>query len=208
MSARKITTWHKAGLIDAGARDRLLAHEATHARPLALRAVFGIGALAIGLVSVVAANWEDIPAQVRLGIHLALIAVALAALFWGDAPPAALCLQGKAPVVTRAIAITAMAACANPLRADTANVYGGDALARGRLYVGQGRALALEQSLAQRDQRGIVQVRQRKDGSFTPISIRFRPLTPAEIAERDAQDTAPVMPPAIMLPETGASHRP
>jgi uncharacterized membrane protein len=83
MSARKIATWHEAGLIDAATRDRLLAYETAHARPLALWAVFGIGALAIGLglVSVIAANWEDIPGQLRLGVHLALIAGALAALF-------------------------------------------------------------------------------------------------------------------------------
>lgn len=83
MSARKIAAWHEAGLIDAATRDRLLAHEAVHARPLALWAVFGIGALAIGLglVSVIAANWEDIPGLVRLGVHLVLIVAALAALF-------------------------------------------------------------------------------------------------------------------------------
>ena len=81
MSARKIATWHDAGLIDAATRDRLLAYEAAHARPLALWAVFGIGALAIGLglASVIAANWEDIPGQLRLGVHLALIAGALGA---------------------------------------------------------------------------------------------------------------------------------
>ncbi|MBU2589021.1 MAG: DUF2157 domain-containing protein [Alphaproteobacteria bacterium] len=83
MSARKIALWHTAGLIDADTRDRLLAYESAHARPLALWAVFGIGALAIalGLVSVVAANWEDIPGLVRLGAHLGLIIAALAALF-------------------------------------------------------------------------------------------------------------------------------
>ncbi len=83
MSARKIATWHEAGLIDTGTRDRLLAYEAAHARPLALWAVFGIGALAIGLglVSVIAANWEEIPGQLRLSVHLALIAAALAVLF-------------------------------------------------------------------------------------------------------------------------------
>jgi uncharacterized membrane protein len=86
MSARKIAQWHDAGLIDAATRDRLLAHEAAHARPLVLWAVWGIGALAIGLgfVSVVAANWEEIPGLVRLGVHLALIAGLLAALFWRE----------------------------------------------------------------------------------------------------------------------------
>jgi uncharacterized membrane protein len=83
VSIRKITHWHDAGLIDAATRDRLLAYEAAHARPLALWAVFGIGALAIGLglVSVIASNWEAIPGMVRLGVHLALTASALAALF-------------------------------------------------------------------------------------------------------------------------------
>lgn len=76
MSARKIAQWHDAGVIDAATRDRLLAYEADHARPLLLWAVWGIGALAIGLgfVSVVAANWEDIPGLVRLAVHLTLIA--------------------------------------------------------------------------------------------------------------------------------------
>jgi len=89
MSARKIAIWHQAGLIDADTRDRLLAFEAAHARPLALWAVFGIGALAIGLglVSVVAANWQDIPAQLRLAVHLALIAGMLAALLLREANP-------------------------------------------------------------------------------------------------------------------------
>lgn len=86
MGTRKIEAWHKAGVIDAATRDRLIAHEAAHARPIALWAVFGIGALAIGLglVSVVAANWEDIPGGLRLGVHLTLIAAGLAAL---AAPP-------------------------------------------------------------------------------------------------------------------------
>lgn len=83
MSGRKIVAWHHAGLIDADTRDRLLAYEAEHARPLALWAVFGIGALAIGLglVSVIAANWEEIPGQVRLGVHLTLIAGMMGGLF-------------------------------------------------------------------------------------------------------------------------------
>lgn len=83
MSARKIAEWHDAGLIDAATRDRLIAHEAAHARPLVLWAVYGIGALAIGLglVSVVASNWEDIPGLLRLSVHLALIAGLLGVLF-------------------------------------------------------------------------------------------------------------------------------
>lgn len=75
MGVRKLNGWIEAGLIDAATADRIRAHEAEHARPLALWAAFGIGALAIGLgvISVIAANWEDVPGQVRLAIHLALI---------------------------------------------------------------------------------------------------------------------------------------
>lgn len=91
MSARKIAEWHAAGLIDATTRDRIAAYEEEHARPLLLWAVWGIGALAIGLgvVSVVAANWEDIPGLVRLAVHLALIAGLLALLFFREAALAA-----------------------------------------------------------------------------------------------------------------------
>lgn len=83
MSARKIAEWHAEGLIDAATRDRLTAYEADHARPLLLWAVWGIGALAIGLgvVSVVAANWEEIPGLLRLSVHFAALAGLLAALF-------------------------------------------------------------------------------------------------------------------------------
>ncbi len=81
MSARKIERWHAAGVIDAATRSRLLTYEADNSRPLALWAVVGIGALAIGLgiVSVVAANWDAVPGTVRLALHLVLVAC-LAAL--------------------------------------------------------------------------------------------------------------------------------
>ncbi|MEM7688647.1 MAG: DUF2157 domain-containing protein [Pseudomonadota bacterium] len=83
MSARKIEIWHSAGLIDADTRAALLAFEEEHSRPLALWAVFGIGALAIGLglISVVAANWEEVPGQVRLGLHLMVLGGVLGAVF-------------------------------------------------------------------------------------------------------------------------------
>ena len=82
MSGRKIEAWHQAGVIDEATRDRLLAYEDEHKRPLALWAVFGVGALAIGLglISLIAANWEDVPGQVRLALHLILIAASLGAL--------------------------------------------------------------------------------------------------------------------------------
>jgi len=119
------------------------------------------------------------------------------------AQPGALCLDGKAPNVERVTERQPGQACPHALNADGGGVYGPNALMNGRLYLGQARAEALQERLRNRDQRGIVTIRQRDDGSFTPLSIRFRPLTPAEIAERDAQepraeDLRP--PPPVMSP--------
>ena len=83
MIDRKLAAWQHAGLIDAQAAAAIRAYEEEHARPLALWAVVGIGALAIGLglISVVAANWHAIPGLLRLTVHFALIG-ALAGLLW------------------------------------------------------------------------------------------------------------------------------
>lgn len=107
-----------------------------------------------------------------------------------DVPPQLLCLEGTAPQLTQVIAYpdaSAAGPCAHPVRADATGVYGWEGLTRGRLYLDQDRAMAMQQELQDRDQRGIVTIRQREDGSFTAIAIRFRPLTPEERAARDAQ---------------------
>jgi hypothetical protein len=123
-----------------------------------------------------------------------------------DAPPEMLCLEGDAPNLAR-VTVKSDGPCANSVRADATGVYGWEALTRGRLYLGQDRAMALQQELQDRGSRGIVTIRQREDGSFTPISIRFRPLTRAEQAEREGQGAASnVMPP--MLAEPSENSRP
>jgi uncharacterized membrane protein len=84
MNERRINAWLEAGIIDQKAAEGIRAYEAAHSRPIALWAVVGLAALAIGLglVSVVAANWDAIPGQVRLGLHLALLAAGAAWLWW------------------------------------------------------------------------------------------------------------------------------
>ena len=83
MSDAKLDAWREAGLIDAETAARIRAWEAEHTRPLGLWAAIGIAALAIGLglMSLVAANWEAIPGGLRLAIHFALL-LAGAALLW------------------------------------------------------------------------------------------------------------------------------
>lgn len=126
----------------------------------------------------------------------------------GDGSLKALCLEGTAPRVTVARVMFGGETCAHPIRADATGVYGSEALMQGRLYLGQERARQLDDQLRNRDQRGIVTIRQRGDGSFTPISIRFRPLTPAEQAERDGRDAANADPVDISLPEPSGNPPP
>lgn len=66
--------WRDAGLIDDSAVARISAWEAQHRRPIWLWALSGMGALAIGLgvVAVVAANWQEIPAAAKLAGDLLL----------------------------------------------------------------------------------------------------------------------------------------
>jgi uncharacterized membrane protein len=70
----KLGQWQDAGLIDAPTRERIAAFEASRRRPIMLYALGGLGALTlgIGIVSVVASNWDAIDKRVKLGADLAL----------------------------------------------------------------------------------------------------------------------------------------
>src|SRR3546814_6243175 len=72
MSMRKLDAWRDAGLIDEATAQRIRAFEAEHARPLALWAALGIGALAIGLgiISVIAARSEEHTSDPVTNAHL------------------------------------------------------------------------------------------------------------------------------------------
>lgn len=80
---RKLRTWQDAGLIDAPTVERLTAFERKTARPIFVYAISGLGALTvgIGLISLVAANWGEIPRAVKL----AAAVLALAGLCFGVA---------------------------------------------------------------------------------------------------------------------------
>ncbi|MFN3370871.1 MAG: DUF2157 domain-containing protein [Sphingomonadaceae bacterium] len=84
---RRLATWVEAGLIDSATAERIRTHESAHARPVLALAVAGLGlfALALGLMLIVAANWDRIAAPVKLGAHLALLAAALATAWWARA---------------------------------------------------------------------------------------------------------------------------
>lgn len=79
----KLQKWQEAGLIDAATRTRIESFEAAHHRPIVLYALGGLGALTlgIGIVSVVAANWEAITKVQKLGLDLTLGAALAAGLY-------------------------------------------------------------------------------------------------------------------------------
>ena len=72
---RKLAQWREAGLLDEAAAARIAEFEHRSHRPVLLYALGGLGALTvgIGIVSIVAANWEAISRQSKLGIDLASV---------------------------------------------------------------------------------------------------------------------------------------
>ncbi|WP_375427019.1 DUF2157 domain-containing protein [uncultured Sphingomonas sp.] len=76
--ATKLDEWQAAGLIDGAAASAIRSHEDGAHRPIALFAVAGLGllALALGILSLVAANWDELPAGLKLSVHIALTAIA------------------------------------------------------------------------------------------------------------------------------------
>jgi len=75
--------WQAAGLIDGDTAARIVAWEAAHRRPVFLWAVTGMGALALslGIMAIVGANWEDIPAWLKLAVDLGLTAACAVVVF-------------------------------------------------------------------------------------------------------------------------------
>jgi uncharacterized membrane protein len=74
--SRKVAEWRTVGLIDALTADRILAHEAARSRPVAAWALASLGALTvgIGIISVIAANWDGIADSVKLAVDVAIAA--------------------------------------------------------------------------------------------------------------------------------------
>ncbi len=79
----KIDAWLAAEIIDDDTAARIRGFEDAPKRPLMLWAIIGIGALTIllGIISLVAANWDVISAEARLTIHL-IAFVAMAAFYY------------------------------------------------------------------------------------------------------------------------------
>ena len=80
---RYLGRWRAAGLIDDAAAERIAAWEQAQARPIWLWALAGLGAFAVGMgvLAVVAANWERIPGWFKISVDLSLTAALATATF-------------------------------------------------------------------------------------------------------------------------------
>ena len=100
-------------------------------------------------------------------------------------PGTVLCIDGPAPqITTTRLQRDEDAACAHPVRAAM-----GDTLLAGKLYIPQERAVSLQTQLTDPALRGIVRLRVRDNGRYTPVSIRFEPRpTPPPAPAADSTD--------------------
>jgi hypothetical protein len=89
-------------------------------------------------------------------------------------PGTMLCLAGTAPRIDSVEVVPEGSRCPRPVRAAFS-----DTLAAGKLYIPQEKARGLEDQLADPALRGIVRLRVRDDGRYTPMDIRFEPRQPA-----------------------------
>jgi len=79
----KLADWRREGLISDDQAARIAAFEASRGKPkLALAlAALGIFTIGVGIIAIIAANWDAIPIGLRLGLHF-LINLALGAVTW------------------------------------------------------------------------------------------------------------------------------
>lgn len=95
----KLDDWRREGLISNDQASRIAAFEAGRGRPKLALALAALGAftIGVGIIAIIAANWDAIPIGPRLSLHI-LINLALGAFVWHAAgrPVEAARLEGGA----------------------------------------------------------------------------------------------------------------
>lgn len=81
---KKIKEWQRENVIDDVIAQKIVEYESSHSSSIALWAFGGMGAFAIivGLISVIAANWGQVPDWMKLGADLVVCLGLAAALYW------------------------------------------------------------------------------------------------------------------------------
>lgn len=73
--ARQLARWQHAGLIDGKTAESILAFEKEQGRPLLIYALGSLGALSVsaGIISLIAANWDELGRPAKLGADLIIL---------------------------------------------------------------------------------------------------------------------------------------
>lgn len=109
----KLADWRREGIIDAAQADRITAYEAARGRPrLALAlAVLGAFTIGVGIIAIIAANWDAIPITLRLGLHVALnLCLGAAAWVWTRAAGAEPSAKGEGAILLLSLSTLALSA--------------------------------------------------------------------------------------------------
>lgn len=81
--AKKLSIWEEQKLISNEQREKILRYEESAAKPRFLSIMTGLAVLCIGLglIALIAANWQEIPATVKLGADFILLFLASAGIY-------------------------------------------------------------------------------------------------------------------------------
>ncbi|KPF86749.1 hypothetical protein IP70_06215 [alpha proteobacterium AAP38] len=107
----KLADWRREGLISDDQAARIAAFEASRGKPkLALAlAVLGAFTIGVGIIAIIAANWDAIPIGPRLGLHI-LINLVLGGLVWHWAGPTSLSVRVEGGVLLLSLSTLALIA--------------------------------------------------------------------------------------------------
>ncbi|WP_165771926.1 DUF2157 domain-containing protein [Niveispirillum lacus] len=109
----KLADWQRDGIIDADQAERIATYEAGRSRPrLALAlAVLGAFTIGVGVIAIIAANWDAIPIALRLGLHMALnLVLGTAAWVWTRSTGPEPSVRGEGAVLLLSLSTLALIA--------------------------------------------------------------------------------------------------
>jgi uncharacterized membrane protein len=107
----KLADWRREGLISDDQASRIAAFEAARGKPKLALALAALGAftIGVGIIAIIAANWDAIPIGLRLGLHI-LINLALGAVTWHWAGRAAPSVRVEGGVLLLSLSTLALIA--------------------------------------------------------------------------------------------------
>ncbi len=85
-TGRSVKRWEKKGLIAPEQAEAIIGYEKERQGRRLMRGLFGLGilAIALGVLSVIGANWANIPGEIKIAAHFVLNAIVAVTLYRAD----------------------------------------------------------------------------------------------------------------------------